>query len=299
MRTTRSITISGACRPGAARGRYPAPAATPDVRLCQAGLGTALVCLLLVTGCGPTLSTPGQLTEFDHAGPAGTEPNLAGVVGLKSNLGPYRVIAGDILEFQMPAVLRVVSSDLPDWLRPSYGRRDVESYLVRVSPAGTITLPIIGPMTVAGRTLAQIEAAVIDAYYPKYVNNPPMVVCEVTKYQRESERIFAVVGLVNKSGIFPYPPDVRYNLMEALAFAGGLDMVADPRYVKVYRRNVSGETIAATFGVSNKVVADAYTVVIKPGDLIYVDHTLQTRVNKFLADVIHVTVGVGGGYTYE
>jgi hypothetical protein len=57
------------------------------------------------------------------------------VTGLKSHTGPYRVIPGDILEFQMPAVLRVISSDLPQWLRPVYGRRDVEPFLARVSPA--------------------------------------------------------------------------------------------------------------------------------------------------------------------
>jgi len=249
-------------------------------------------------GCGPALSTSDQLAEFEQAGPV-SEPNVRGIPGIKSSPGPYRVVPGDILEFQMPAVLRVVSSDLPDWLRPVYGHKDVEPYLVRVGPDGTIVLPIIGQVSAADRTLAEIEAVVIDLYYPKYVTNRPMVVCEVTKYQRENERVFAVVGLVNKSAVFPYPPDVRYNLMEALAFAGGLDMVADPRYVKIYRQGVSGQTVFATFGVGSKALADAYGVPIKPGDLVYVDHTMQTRLNKFLADVIHVTVGVGGGYTYH
>jgi len=199
----------------------------------------------------------------------------------------------------MPAVLRVISSDLPAWLQPTYGHSFVEPYLVRVSESGTITLPIVGQMPVAGKTLAQIEASVIDAYFPKYVVNPPMVICEVKKYRSENERIFTVIGLVNKSGAFPYPPDVQYNLMEALAFAGGLDMVADPRYLKIYRQDATGEVVSAAFGVDQKSLAEAYSLMIKPGDLIYVDHTLRTRVNKFLSDVFRVTVGAGSNYTFD
>jgi protein involved in polysaccharide export with SLBB domain len=233
---------------------------------------------------------------FEKAGPIKSEADGSGETVVGGRPGPYRVVRGDILEFQMPAVLRVISSDLPEWLRPSHGHRDVEPYLVRVNQSGDITLPIIGQMSVAGRTLAQIEASVIDAYYPRYVVHPPMVVCEVKRYQSENERVFAVVGLVHKSGVFPYPPDVQFNLMEALAFAGGLDMVADPRYLKIYRQDATGEVISATFEIDRESLDGAYSLVVKPGDLIYVDHTLRTRFNKFIASVFRVTVGAGGSY---
>jgi protein involved in polysaccharide export with SLBB domain len=238
------------------------------------------------------LSSPEQIRKFEQVGPIKSELlDDYGATGLKSHTGPYRVIAGDILEFQMPAVLRVISSDLPKWLQPISGRGDFEPYLVRVSQAGTITLPIIGQIPVAGKTLAQIEASVVDAYYPKYVMNHPMVVCEVKKYQSESERVFAVMGLVNKSGVFPYPSDVQYNLMEALGFAGGLDMAADPRFVKIYRQDASGDVISATFGVDTKSMADAYSLGIKPGDVIYIDHTLHTRINTFLSNAFYIRAG--------
>lgn len=269
------------------------------VRYCHAFFALTIAFYLLsVVGCAPTPLTTEQLREFKSAGPT-KYPNDVDVdvaTGLKSHAGPYRVIPGDILEFQMPAVLRVISSNLPEWLRPIYGHRDIEPYLVRVNRAGTITLPIVGQIQVAGKTLAQIEATVIDAYYPQYVVTPPMVVCEIKKYQRESERVFSVMGLVNESGVFPYPPDVQYNLMEALAFAGGMDTVADPRYLKVFRQNANGEIVSATFGVDKKSLADAYSIMIKPGDLIYVDHTLRTRVNKLLSEVFHITVGAEARY---
>ncbi|MHC4226286.1 MAG: polysaccharide biosynthesis/export family protein [Planctomycetota bacterium] len=261
---------------------------------------TVIFLLMFAAGCGPKVSSQDIVREFEKAGPIRSKAEVAatyGVTGLKSHVGPYRVIPGDILEFQMPAVLRIISSDLPQWLRPIYGRTDVEPYLVRVNQTGVITLPIVGELNVAGKTLAQIEALVIDVYHPKYVVNPPMVVCEIKKYQRESERVFAVVGLVKGSGVFPYPADVQYNLMEALAFAGGLDMVADPRYLKIYRKDAGGDLVSATFGVDKQSMADTYAIVIKPGDLIYVDHTLRTRINKFITDVFHITVGADTRYT--
>lgn len=266
------------------------------VRFCSIVFYFALVvCSAWVTGCGTSVSTQDQVREFEKAGPLASETNLATAVGLKGHVGPYRVIAGDILEFHMPAVLRVISSELSQWLGPK-AAQEVQPYLVRVSVSGTITMPIVGELHIAGKTLGEIEVCVIDAYYPKYVVSPPMVVCEVKRYQRENERVFTVMGLVNHPDAFPYPADVQYNLMEALAFAGGLDMVANPRYVKVFRQDTTGRIVSATFAVDQKSMADAYRVTVKPGDVIYVDHTLSTRFNKFFADVFHVTVGAEARY---
>ena len=152
-------------------------------------------------------------------------------------------------------------------------------------------MPIAGEICAAGKTVGEIERQAIDAYYPKYVVTRPIIVCEIAKYQGGAERVFTVMGLVNKPSSFPYPPGVRYNMMEALAFAGGLDMVADPHYVKIYRQDATGKIVSATFAIDSKSLSDAYRIAVKPGDVIYVDHTLSTRVNKFLADVLHITIG--------
>jgi len=247
-------------------------------------------CFSFLAGCGPKPSPPEQLKRFEEAGPLATGTDVIGLGGM-SHAGPYRVVSGDILEFQMPAALRVISTEFSEWLKPVYGRKDYEPYLARVNDGGTIVLPIVGELPAAGKTLSEIEALVIDAYYPKYVVNRPMVVCEVAKYQRESERVFTVMGLVRSPNAFPYPPDVQYNLMESLAYAGGLDMTADPRYVKVYRQDNNGQVVSATFSVDSKSFLDAYAVAIKPGDVIYVDHTLRTRVNQFIHDIFNVRVG--------
>lgn len=239
--------------------------------------------LLCATGCGPALTTSEKLAEFKKAGPVTT----------RFHAGPYRVVPSDILELHMPAILRVTCSYFPDSLQ------EVEPYLCRVSDTGTINLPIIGEVAIAGKRLAEIELLMVKAYYPKYVTTPPTVVCKVTEYEGEKARVFTVMGLVKNSGAFSYPPNVQYNLMEALAHSGGFDQVADPRYVKVYRREANGEVVSATFGVDHSSLASAYNVMIKPGDVVYVDHTLRTRANSFLSRVLRIGVGADMRYSAD
>ena len=80
--------------------------------------------LLVLCGCGPSISSPEQVAKFEKAGPI---PSVIDFDRLaKGKSGPYRVAPGDVLEFQMHVDLRVVSSDLAEWLRPAYGHKDIE-----------------------------------------------------------------------------------------------------------------------------------------------------------------------------
>lgn len=101
-------------------------------------------------------------------------------------------------------------------------------------------------------------------------------------------QVFTVVGLVKNSGVFPYPPSVQYNLMQALAFAGGVDEIADPRYVRVYRQKADGDLIDATFKLNGTSPVGAPTVMIKPGDVVAVEQTGRTHRNLMLAQILGV-----------
>ena len=126
--------------------------------------------------------------EFEKAAPLTPEVDVSRLIKAKIHTGPYRVVSGDVLEFQMRTILRVISSDLPDSLQK------VEPYLCRVSDAGTITLPIVGEMPVAGRKLAEVESSVVDAYFPKYVVNLPTVVCIENPSRVLKGQVLAPIG---------------------------------------------------------------------------------------------------------
>ena len=367
---------------------------------------------LFFCGCstynGQSMPSPKQLAEFQNAGPALPKIDIERLLKARTNTGSYRVVPGDLIELQIPPILQSVTADLP-------ASHDISKpYLCRVSYEGDITVPVIGQVPVVEKTLAEIEAVIVNAYYPKYCVDRPTVVARVTEYKtvkvsingavekpgvyelrsdqmslvslimasggivekgaaairierqeqpnllalhqnplinteaaemlgsmgvgvaqqtsdvgalvtgesedkplllpveglnvpftdvpvHEGDTIiveqlgqprFTVIGLVNKPGTFEYPPDTNYNLMEALACAGGLHMAADPRYATVYRQKRDGTVVSAKFKVVEDLrLTDALSALVKPGDIIAVEHTQRTRTNLFFDKVFRINTG--------
>ena len=114
--------------------------------------------------------------------------------------------------------------------------------------------------------------------------------------ERVQPQWVSVLGLVNAPGNFPYPPESQYRLAEVLALAGGLDMVAEPRYVSVYRLRADGQVIGATFQLvdpdNQESLTQQLALKIKPGDVVSVEHTLRTRANLFFDRVFRISLGL-------
>jgi protein involved in polysaccharide export with SLBB domain len=105
--------------------------------------------------------------------------------------------------------------------------------------------------------------------------------------------LFSVLGLVVKPGNFPYPPGAQYNLTQAIAFAGGLDPVARPYYVTVYRLNEDGSVARAPFRLlKNDKFTDALGTPIRPGDVVAVENTPRTRMNTAIRDLVRINAGI-------
>jgi len=101
-----------------------------------------------------------------------------------------------------------------------------------------------------------------------------------------AERQFSVIGLVKKNGVFEYPAPRRYNLMQALATAGGVDEIAAPRYATVYRRRHDGSVCAATFRIDGTNLTSASNITIKDGDVIAIEHTAGSYMRQFFSQVL-------------
>lgn len=181
---------------------------------------------------GPYRVTPGDVLEVRlqpseqavspasasmASGPAAEVGSPGGALGANTNHnhnhnnhGPYRVVAGDVLELQMAGVLRVLGEDT--------GPQRPEAYLCRVNGAGAVVLPAAGEVVVAGKTLAEVEEAVVAAYFPRYVKVRPSVLARVAE-----RRTYAVlvVGAVSQPGRYAVPGD-EMSLVPLLARAGGL-----------------------------------------------------------------------------
>jgi protein involved in polysaccharide export with SLBB domain len=222
-----------------------------------------------------------QLAEFEDAGPV--IPNIDMDLLMRSRIGGAP-LPGEVLQITMPAILHVITADEP--------LHATDTYACRVSESGTITLPAVGEIEVAEKTLVEIESAIVDAYYPEYATTRPAVFVDLVE-QMENP-LFTVIGLVNNPGNYPYAPDTRFNVMQAIGAAGGVGE-GEPHYVHVYRLTPDEAIVSATFKIANtgddSELADAMTTVIKPGDIVDVARTARTRINAIVDNMFHFSTG--------
>lgn len=201
------------------------------------------VALAHITGCAGdrmTASTPKELSAFKQAGPVAPEVDMEKIKKARIHTGPYRVIAGDLLELQIPAVLQTVTSESP---APTARRGPLS---VRVNQKGEINLPIIGKLKVAGKTLSEVEQLAVDKYYPEYVVNIPSIVAQIAEYKTYN---VSVTGAVKKPGVYEMRHD-RMTLASLLTKAGGIVEAGAARIQIVHQTgskrgtgpNLSGES---------------------------------------------------------
>ncbi len=114
---------------------------------------------------------------------------------------------------------------------------------------------------------------------------------DVVQVERYEPDTFTVIGLVARPGAYDYPPEVSYNLMQALATAGGVDVIADPPYATVFRRDDAGAIVPATFAIAGNGLAASSGLRIKPGDVIVVEHTAASWTRSLLGQILRVQFG--------
>lgn len=110
---------------------------------------------------------------------------------------------------------------------------------LRVSQVGTITVPHLGTINIAGKSIDEAREALYDPYDRDYYVNPHI---DITVLQY-SERTVTVIGKVNRQGQIPFPSEKGLSLLEAIAMAGGWsnDRLADKGSVTITRTGENGE----------------------------------------------------------
>jgi len=167
-----------------------------------------------VSGCAERVrvSSTEQLAEFERLGSIRPEIDTGSFLMAQAQRGQYRVVAGDVLELNMPRVLQVLTLD--ELQRPA----QIIPYACRVSADGTITLPMVGEVRVVGKTLDEIERTVINAYYPDYAVIRPSVVAKVAEHSKSK---VSVVGAVENPGVYELRGD-QMSVVALLMEAGGI-----------------------------------------------------------------------------
>lgn len=184
----------------------------------------------------------------------------------KSQLQPqYRIGATD--------VLKVVVFQVDDLNRT-----------VQVSGNGTVTLPLIGQVRAAGRTAQEVESEVAGRLRARYLQSPQVT---VTIEEYNSQKI-TVGGSVKKPGVISVKGDL--SLLQAIASAEGLDVVADPSNVVIFRTDKDTRYVGK-FDLNRIRDGKDGDPLLQNGDVVMVD---SSGMRTVLRDWSPALSGLGG-----
>jgi polysaccharide biosynthesis/export protein len=114
------------------------------------------------------------------------------------------------------------------------------SRTVQVDANGSISLPLVGSITAAGKTPLQLSEAVSEALRREHVRDPRVSI----NLTETLSQVVTVDGSVTQPGLFPIVG--RMTLMRAIARAQGVTEFARENHVVVFRR-VDNRNMAALY----------------------------------------------------
>jgi protein involved in polysaccharide export with SLBB domain len=126
---------------------------------------------------------------------------------------------------------------------------------VRLAPDGTVTLPLVGELTVSGSSVKGAAAAIEAALRRGFLVKP---VVTVTVLEKTRER-FNLEGAVGRPGPYYFPESGELTLLDAISQAGGFTRLANSKVV-ITRK--SGSVIK----VDAADRREAQRIRISPGD---------------------------------
>jgi polysaccharide export outer membrane protein len=209
------------------------------IRRCIKVLALCGLALASLSGCkSPPLAAPGLLTAAPVA---------------ELNQSQYSVDLGESYVLR-PGDTVIVRVFREEGLSPGE---------IRIAADGSLSLPLIGTMQVAGLTLQQVEAAAESALSQRYLRNADV---SITMAQYGSHQV-TVEGAVRMPGVYQFSPGAR--LSSGLALASGFDRVASLDEVVIFRQTSRGMEVAKFdyLAVRQGTMIDP---VLVPGDRIVV-----------------------------
>lgn len=159
--------------------------------------------VVVLSGCASRQAQEGQTQEEFRAMISAQDR----VTEINENLMMMAVSSGEGQEYRVGPEdkIRIDVLGVPDLSRE-----------YRINGAGSVLMPLVGAIPVAGLKLSEMELAIAEALSKDFIRNPDVSV-EVTEFRSQQ---FTVVGAVSSPRV--YNTSRQVSLIEALAMAGGI-----------------------------------------------------------------------------
>jgi polysaccharide export outer membrane protein len=233
--------------------------------MAACGLFVALACSQSTSTQPVSPAKSNASTTVTPQVPAVTPPGGA----IPSGNVPKEVAGGTPAKPASPADLLIGAGDLLEI--GVFGAPDFDKKEVRVSSSGDVSLPLIGPVRLAGLTTAEAERLVERKLSEGGYYADPHVSIFAKEYQTQG---VSVLGEVQKPGIYPMLGSRR--LFDVISAAGGRTVKAGNQ-VTITHRDSSSPAQTLTFAGNgsdsahnNPEVLPGDTVVVQKAGIVYV-----------------------------
>lgn len=130
----------------------------------------------------------------------------------------------------------------------------------RVDKLGDVQMPLVGPVSVAGKSLNEVGSD-IRGSLEKILNQPVVSV-------NLANHFISVLGEVRNPGNFPYQQS-NITVLDAIGLAGDLTDFGD-RHKITLTRNIEGENRLVTLDLTNPEILSSEYYYLLPNDIIYI-----------------------------
>ena len=198
---------------------------------------------------------------------------------------PIPLAAAAFIVLAAPAALAAHSADLPppdsltkihagaadyrigpgDVLNVSVDQAAELSKTFEVDNSGHLLLPLVGQLSAAGRTPAELSDDIAAALKKKYMKNPQVL---VSLKEAQGQRV-TVDGAVNKPGVYPLAGPT--TLLQAVSLGGGPDQhFANVHRVAIFR-TIDGQRRTAFYDLAKVRTGKAEDPPVYGNDIVVVD----------------------------
>ncbi len=137
----------------------------------------------------------------------------------------------------------------------------LSTYLV--DNQGQINFPVLGMISLKGKTIREAEASIVELLKP-FIKEEPLVVVKFGNYK------ISVLGEVSRPGSFTVTQE-KINVLEALAMAGDMTIYGVRDNVKIIREDANGNKRILQLDLNNPYLVFSPDYYLQQNDVIYVE----------------------------
>lgn len=172
---------------------------------------------------------------------------------------PYTIRANDEIIYRLITMDETISK----MISPANVSSGTYANSYRVYSDGTIDVPFLNPVHIAGLTVEQAQDTLQTAFR-EIIPDAEVKLALYNKY-------FTVIGDINSGEYYVYKE--KLNIFQALAMSGDLLNSGDRKHVRIIRPREGGDPEILEFDIRTNSIIDSKYYYVYPNDVIYVART--------------------------